>query len=106
MLKTFKITGAKFTTEKIFYDWDKDRKYFYYKETERKELGIFKFKDLTDAEIFLIANYPDYYFGASIIQIGGTDFLINAGADYYEMEYQTSDRKKIINTITERLLNK
>ena len=104
MFKTFKITGAKFTTEKSFYEWDTNRKYFYYKQTERAELGTFKFKNLKDAEIFLIANYPEYYFGANIIQVDGTDFWLNAGADYYEMEYQTSDREKIINIITERLL--
>lgn len=106
MFKTFKITGAKYTTEKSFYEWDMERKYFRYEEIERRELGTFKFKSLTDAEIFLIANYPEYYFGASIIQVGGTDFLINAGADYYEMTYQTSDRQKIIDTITENLLNR
>lgn len=106
MFKTFKITGAKYTTEKTFYDWDTDRKYFYYKEIERKELGTFKFKSLTDAEIFLIANYPEYYFGACIKQTDGSDFSINADASYYEMEYQTNDRQKIINAITERLLNR
>lgn len=106
MLKTFKITGAKYNTEKLFRDWDTDKKYFYYERTEEKELGTFKFKSLTDAELFLIANYPEYYFGASIIQIGGTDFLINADASYYEWEYRTSDREKIINAITERLLNR
>lgn len=106
MFKTFKITGAKFTTEKTFYDWDKEKRYFKYEQTERKELGTFKFKSLTDAEIFLIANYPDYYFGACIKQTDGTDFLINADASYYEMEYQTSDREYIINAIAERLLNR
>ena len=106
MFKTFKITGRKYTTEKSFYKWDTEHKYFYYEEIEQKELGTFKFKSLTDAEIFLIANYPEYYFGASIKQTDGTDFLINAVADYYEMIYRTSDREKIINTITENLLNR
>lgn len=106
MFKTFKITGRKYTTEKSFYTWDTDRKYFYYEQTEEKELGTFKFKSLTDTEIFLIANYPDYYFGANIVQVDGTDFLINACADYYEMQYQTNDRQKIINTITENLLKR
>ena len=104
MLKTFKITGAKFTTEKSYYDWDKEQKYFRYEEIERREIGIFRFKSLTDAELFLIGNYPDYYFGACIKQVDGTDFLINADASYYEMECQTSDREKIIDIITERLL--
>lgn len=106
MLKTFKITGAKFSTEKSFYKWDTEHKYFCYKKIERRELGTFKFKNLTDAERFLIANYPEYYFGACIKQTDGTDFLINADAEYYEMIYQTSDRQKILDTITENLFNR
>lgn len=106
MFKTFKITGSKYTTEKTFYDWDESKRYFHYEEIERKELGTFKFQSLKDAEIFLIANYPEYYFGACIKQIDGTDFLINADASYYEIEFQTSDRTKIINTITENLIKR
>lgn len=106
MFKTFKITGRKYTTEKSFYKWDTEHKYFYYEEIEQKELGIFKFKSLTEAELFLIGNYPEYYFGACIKQIDGTDFLINADASYYEMTYQTSDREKIIDIITENLLKR
>ena len=107
MFKTFKITGSKWATEKIYYDWDKEKRYFDYKEIERKELGTFKFKSLKDAEIFLIANYPEYYFGAGIVQTdkeSGNDFMMMAVPSYYEMEFRTSDRTEILNIITKNLL--
>lgn len=106
MFKTFKITGTKYGTEKIYpYAWDEEKKYFSYEQIERKEIGIFKFPSLTDAQIFLIANYPEYYFGSSIQQIDGTDFCIEADVSYYEMTFQTSDRAAIIQRLTENLLN-
>lgn len=103
MFKTFEIIGAKFATEKSYYLGDKEKKYFYYEQIETKPLGTFKFKNLKDAEIFLIANYPEYYFGACIRQLDGTDFLVNAGASYYEMTFQTNDRAKIINSIASEI---
>ena len=107
MFKTFQITGSKYATEKFFYDWDKERRFFHYKEIERKELGIFKFKSLKDAEIFLIANYPEYYFGACIVQTdkeNGNDFVIIAVPEYYETEFKTNNRTEILNIITKNLL--
>ena len=105
MFKTFKITGVKYGTEKIFpYEWDTEKRHFNYAEIERKEIGVFKFPSLTDAEIFLIANYPEYYFSSFIQQIDGTDFSCEADVRYYEVFYNTSDRSKIIEKITENLL--
>ena len=105
MFKTFKIIGSKYSTERKYYDWSKDKKYFYYDCIEEKELGTFKFKNLDEAKIFFIANYPEYYFGACIKQVDGGDFWINAVPDYYEMLYGTSDRQVILDDILESLYN-
>lgn len=107
MFKTFKIIGRKFDTEKKFYKWDDEKRFFHYDEIEEKELGIFKFKNLKEAEIFLLANFPEYYFGANIVQTDkeyGNDFLMVAVPQYYEQYYKTNDREKIINIIIKKLL--
>ena len=107
MFKTFKIIGCRFSTERKYYDWDKSQTYFYYDLIEEKELGIFKFKNLDAAKAFLLANYPEYYFGAGIVQTdkeSGNDFWCNAVPQYYEMEYNTSDRNIILKDIIEKTL--
>lgn len=109
-MKIFKIIGRKYNEEKMYYDWDKKKKFYYYEKIEEKELCTFTFIDLHHAELFLLANYPEYYFGASIIGVDNTDFSMVAVPEFYEQTYEMhcgrNDRKFIIEKEMENVLKK
>lgn len=108
-MKTFKIIGRKYGNKKFYHEWDDKKEFHYYKKTDEKELGIFKFKNLLDAEIFLVANFPEWIFGANIIQVDnekGGDFSMFAIPEYCERIYNTTDRKLIMEKELERLLKR
>jgi len=91
----------------LFYKWDKEKQYPYYKEDEEEvEFPVQQFEDTKQAEIWLITNAPEYYFGASIVEVNANgskkkhgDFSLIAVPSYYERTYGTNDRTLILNTI-------
>lgn len=106
-MKYFIIVGHKYKTEPSFYDWDKEKRYPTYEEDgDKKEFPVQQFENLRAAEVWLLKNAPEYYFGSNIIEVykdGSTkpngDFSLIAVPSYYECVYNTTDRALIINTI-------
>lgn len=103
-MKHFIIIGYKYKTEQSFYDWDKEKRYPTYEEDgEKKEFPVQPFENLRAAEIWLLKNAPEYYFGANIVEVNADgsskkngDFSLVAVPSYYENVYQTTDREAII----------
>ncbi len=103
-MKTFKLNGIVYGTIK-----DTNKVWGCYEELERKELGVFKFRNLLEAEIFFVANYPDYFMGGSVVEVKdgkGGDFSLFCIPDYYESIYHTTDRKLIAEKELEMLLSR
>lgn len=100
-MKKFKITGTKYDTTPSYYDWDKKHKHPTYKQIDKMVLlEEGEFESVGEAEKWLLANYPEWWFGCSITEVDSTsempDFLVNALVEYYECSYHTTDRKEII----------
>lgn len=107
-MKHFKITGTKYSTEPRFLDWDKQHNYPFYDEIDTMEFPVMECESVHTASNWLLDNYPEYYFGCSIVQVNpdGTnvergDFLLLAIPSYYEMEFQTTDRDYILKQLRE-----
>lgn len=109
----FIITGSKYDTTPQYYNWDKDKKYPNYEEIETKIFNPEGITSLEEGEKWLLTNYPEYYFGASIHEKykieppqeekEPLDFLIIAVPSYYEAIYHTTDRTQIIKEITKEV---
>lgn len=104
--KTFRFIGRKFSTDKSFYDWDKEHRFFHYEQTEEKELGTFTFSDLDEADKFFLLNFPEWYFGSNIVGVDNNDFSLQCVPEYYEQIFRTSDRKAILDRLTAELLDR
>jgi hypothetical protein len=101
-VKTFRIIGVRYSTEKIFYDWSKE--FFYYEKLEEKEFPQMEFESLTHAEKWIAKNHPEYYFGCNIVENKkGGDFSIIPIPSYFESLFNTSDRNFIISEIIKTL---
>lgn len=78
-MKTFMFTGRKYGEDK-------------YNPIEEKKFEPKQFESITHAEAWFLANYPDYYFGGNIKQVGGEgDFVCIPVPDYYKEFYDTDN---------------
>ena len=115
----FVIKGSKYDTSPLYYSWDSKQHYPYYKEIEEREFIPEGITSLNEGELWLLKNYPEYYFGAGIYEEYITepleeekeqlDFCALAVPSYYEQLFETTDRQYIINELIknkEKELNK
>lgn len=100
-MKTFKIVGNKYGTEKKF--WDNNCKYYTYDSIDEKTFGPYEFEDINHAEKWMIENHPDYFFGCNIIGVDNTDFALIAVPEYWETTENTTDREKLISIAHQRI---
>ena len=104
-MKTCQIIGRKYSTEKRFKEWDKEKQFPSYEQIDEHKFPPKQFESIRHAEIWLLENFPEYYFGANIKCLDNTDFSCIAIPSYYEGYYKTDNRQKIINTMLEELKN-
>ena len=102
-MKTFKITGVKYSTEPTFYSWDNEQKYPHFEEIESKVFteGT-SFESLDHASLWLMNTHPEYWCGCHITECSPApgkpgDFLCNADLSYYVSIYHTTDIDTIVN---------
>lgn len=84
-MKTFMFTGRKYGEDK-------------YNPIEEKKFEPKQFESLSHAEVWFLANYPDYYFGGSIKQMNvkNPDFVCIPVPDYYKDFYETDNMAYIV----------
>jgi len=110
-MKTFKMTLVEYHNSPMFREWDKDHKYPCYNVATRYELPPMKFRDLLDAEEWLLGNFLDYCIGYSIAEVDdrwhepvkGGDFCIDASIDEY-VYYHGRDLKEVYRKCRENRL--
>lgn len=78
-MKTFEFTGRKY---------DKDNNVI-----EEKKFEPMRFESISHAEVWFLANHPDYYFGGNIKQMNvkNPDFVCVPVPDYYKEFYDTDN---------------
>ena len=95
-MATYKVHGALYGTADHYYDWDKDRKYPYYKKVEDREWTV-EGDCLEDAINWFCANHPAYYMGGSVQRITDdkTEFAMFAvpSPEYPEGTYETIEAR-------------
>lgn len=94
-MKMFKIIGRQYGTEKKYYDWSKNHKYYTYDKIAEHEFPPKKFESVRHAEKWLLENFPEWYFGANIKGVDNNDFTMIAVPQFFEMEFGTNDREQI-----------
>lgn len=83
-MKTFMFTGRKYNESKS-------------EPIEEKKFDPMKFESISHAETWFLVNYPDYYFGGNIKQVGGKqDFTCIPVPDYYKEFYGTDNMAYIV----------
>lgn len=110
----FIIEGAKYDTSPQYYQWDNKKMYPYYKEVEKKIFTPKGITSLNEAELWLLENEPEYYFGASIfeqykmepVDKEALDFSFIAIPSYYETIYDTTNRQDIIKQLIKEVENR
>lgn len=88
--KIYKITGHKFSPEKHYYDFDKNRNYPTFKSIDTQHFTC-EAPDIDSAYLWMLKNHPDYAVGCGITCTSNNDFLFDAVPDYYVCEFGLKD---------------
>lgn len=68
--------------------------------------GPMEFEDIDHAELWLIENHPEYYFGCNIVCVDNSDFLAKAIFEYYANIHETSDFDKLIEISKKHIISR
>lgn len=82
-MKTFMFTGRKYGENKYNY-------------IEEKKFEPKQFESILHAEVWFLANYPDYYFGGNIQQVGGRQDFTCIPVPYYYKDFYKTDNMAYI----------
>lgn len=85
-MKTFEFTGRRYGENR-------------YECIEEKILGVREFESLNHAEMWFLANYPDWFFGGNIRQMDDVecpDFACIPVPAYYKDFYGTDNMAYIV----------
>ena len=83
-MKTFAITGRKYNESNNV--------------IEEKKFEPQRFESISHAEVWLLSNYPDYYFGGNIMQVNvkTPDLVCVPVPSYYKEFYDTDNMAYIV----------
>ena len=108
-VRYFTIHGGKYSTEKVSGSGGLS----YYESSGEATWTALPFDSLEEAALFLLDTYPEYNFGANIVETDRAgsrkengSFLMIAVPDYFEEQYGTNDREQIIQEVREEMRRK
>ena len=80
----YRVVGTITSDEASYMKWDTEHKLFpTYRIIDKVDLGIHDFDSLDDAELWLLNNHPENYFGANIVSTENSDFMCIATKEYF-----------------------
>lgn len=94
-MKTYKITGIKWSKQYTYYAWDKDHEYPMFSAEDTLEVEK-QFESLYHAHLWMLENIPSYAIGCNVRCLENSDFVFDCVKGHYVSILRTEDEEAII----------